>query len=72
MKHLHCSILLLFSIEVTSDDGSDDDNGAVTALAILFAIAVIGLVISVVIIVFLVVKLKQSRYAANRIYFVRM
>ena len=40
---------------------SDDNAGVIIALAILFAIAVIGLIIAIVIIVILVVKLKQSR-----------
>ena len=38
------------------------------ALAILLAIAVIGLVISVVIIIFFVVKLKQSRCVVTSIH----
>ena len=53
----------------SSDSSSDNNNGAVIALAVLFAIAVIGLVISIVIIVFLVGKLKkQSRYVVTSIH----
>ena len=58
----------MFSIEVRSDSGSDDNNGVIIALATLLAIAVIGLVISVVINVFLVVQRKQSRCIVTSIH----
>ena len=57
--------VLLFSIEISSDDGSDDNNGVIIALAILLAIAVIGLVISVVI---NVIQRKQSRCVVTSIH----
>ena len=49
-------------------DDSDDNNGVITALATLLAIAVIGLVISIVINVFLVVQHKQSRCVVTSIH----
>ena len=68
MRHLHHIAIYVFYIEVSSDSGSDDNNGAVIALATLLAIAVIGLVISVVINVFLVVQRKQSRCVVTSIH----
>ena len=44
-----------------NDDISDDDNGMNIVLVTLLVITIIGLVTSIVINVFLVVKLKQSR-----------
>ena len=64
---IELSINIIF-LGASSDGNSDDNNGVIIALAILFAIAVIGLVISVVINVFLVVKLKQSRYVVTSIH----
>ena len=60
--------ILLFSIEISNDGSSDDNNGVIIALAALLAIAVIGLVISVVINVFLVVQRKQSRCVVTSIH----
>ena len=59
---------VLFSVDVSSDYCSDDNNGVNIALTTLLAIAVIGLVISVVIIVFLVVQRKQSRCVVTSIH----
>ena len=60
--------MLFINIEVSSDGSSDDNNGVIIALATLLAIAVIGLVISVVINVFLVVQRKQSRCVVTSIH----
>ena len=51
----------MFSAETNSCNDPDDDNGLITALATLLVIAVIGLVISIVIIVFFVLQCKKSR-----------
>ena len=59
------TVLLLFSIEISSDGCSDDNNVVIIALATLLAIAVIGLVISVVI---NVVQRKQSRCVVTSIH----
>ena len=45
----------------SSCDDSSDDSGVIIALGALLAVAVIALVISIVINVFVIVKLKQSR-----------
>ena len=58
----------MFSVGASSDGSSDDNNGVIIALATIATIAVIGLVISVVINVFLVVKLKQSRCVVTSIH----
>ena len=66
--------MLLFLIVTSSQpsdgscDNSSDDNGVITALAALLAIAVIGLVISIVINVFVIKKLKQSRCVVTSSY----
>ena len=46
---------------ISNDNSSDDSDGAVTALAVLFSIAVIGLAISIGINTILFLKLIQSR-----------
>ena len=56
---IFCVIVL---IGASSDSSSDDNNGTIIALATILAIAVSGLVISVVINVFFIVQCKQSRY----------
>ena len=60
--------ILYFSLDISSTDplvsssGDNDDNdGAVIALSTLFALAVVGLVDSMLINAFLFVKLKRSR-----------
>ena len=50
-----------------SDSGSDDSSAVNITLATLVAIAVIGLVISVMINFFVIVKQKQSRYVVPNI-----
>ena len=60
---------ILFSAEADSND-SDDNNGVIIALATVMAIAVIGLVISIVINVFIIVKLKQSRCVVTSTFYV--
>ena len=55
----------MFLIEVSGDSGSDDNNVVIIALATSLAIAVIGLVISVVI---NVIQHKQSRCVVTSIY----
>ena len=63
------SIILIVTPNDSSSDGSlDDNNGVIIALAVLFAITVIGLVISVVINVFFVVQRKQSRCVVTGIH----
>ena len=57
-------LILVFQIGI-GDGGSDDNNGAVIALAVLLAFSIIGLVISVMINIFLVRKLKQPRYVVT-------
>ena len=53
---------IIASTEANCGDDSDDNNGAITALTTIMVIAIIGLMISKVINVFLIgVKLKQSR-----------
>ena len=66
---LHVARILtkLFSIEANNGDDPDDDNGVITGLATVMAIAVIGLVISFVINVFVIVKVKQSRCVVTSI-----
>ena len=59
---------LLFVIVDSTDGGSDDNNGVNIVLVTLLAIAVIGLVISVVINVCLVVQRKQSRFVVFLVY----
>ena len=59
----------MFSAETNSCDSCDDpddDNGLITVLATLLAIAVIGLVISIVINVFFVVQRKRSWCVVTR------
>ncbi len=56
---IFCVIVL---IGASSDSSSDDNNGTIIALATILAIAVSGLVISVIINVFFIVQRKQSRY----------
>ena len=64
---LHCMYLgdyiasYVVSTEANSDDDPDDCNGVIITSITLLAIAIIGLVISIVINVFLVVQCKQSR-----------
>ena len=60
--------MLFINIGASSDGSSDDNNGVIIALATLLAIAIIGLVISVVINVFLVVQHKQSRCVVTSIH----
>ena len=48
--------------------GSDDNSAVVITLATLVAIAIIGLVISVMINVLVIVKQKQSRYVVPNIH----
>ena len=55
-------------VEANSGDDSDDNNGVIIALATVMVIAIIGLVISIVINVFLGVKLKQSRCVVTSSY----
>ena len=55
----------MFSIEVSGDSGLDNNHGVNIALATLLAIAVIGLVISVVI---NVIQRKQSRCVVTSIH----
>ena len=50
------------------NNSSDDNNGVNITLGTLLAITVIGLVISIVIIVFFVVRCKQSRCVVSSIY----
>ena len=57
-------------LEANCGDDSDDNNGVITALATVMVIAVIGLVISIVINVFLGVKLKQSRCVVTSMHFI--
>ena len=76
--HSHSSndvIVLIVTSSQPSDsscdcscDCSSDDNGVIIALATLLAIAVIGLVISIVINVFFVVQRKQSRCVVTSIH----
>ena len=54
--------------EATSSDDSDDYDVVITALVTLLIIAVIGLVISIVINVFVIVKLKQPRCVVTTIH----
>ena len=57
--------ILLFSTESDSEDGSDDNNAVIIALATLLATVVLGLLSCMVINVLLVVKLKQLRCVSN-------
>ena len=57
--------LICFLIGANCDSCSNDYNGIIIALATLLTIAIIGLVISVVINVFLVVQHKQSRFVVT-------
>ena len=64
-------MMLLFLIVTSthsSDSSSDDCNGVNIALVTLLVIAVIGLVISIVINVFVIRKLKQSRCVVTSIH----
>ena len=56
---------LLFSTESDSEDGSDDNNAVIIALATLLAIVILGLFSCMVINMLLVVKLKQLRCVSN-------
>ena len=58
----------IVSLEANNGDDSDDSNGANTGLATVMVITIIGLVISIVINVFLGVKLKQSRCVVTSIH----
>ena len=49
-------------------DNTDDNNGVNIALATIMVIAIIGLVTSIVINVFVIVKLKQSRCVVTSIH----
>ena len=68
MLHIFYSSATSNCLNDTSSDGSlnestsDDNNGMIIALTTTLVIFLIGLVISVVINVFFVVKQKQSRY----------
>ena len=53
----------------SSNSGSDDNSAVNITLATSVAIAVIGLVISVMINFFVIVKHKQSRYVAPNIHY---
>ena len=58
-----------FSVETSfTCDDSDDNNGVIIALATLLVIAIIGLVISIVVNVFLVVQRKKSRCVVSSSY----
>ena len=61
---MHTSILL-FSTELDSEDGSDDNNAVSIALATLLATVILGLLSCMVVNVLLVVKLKQLRCVSN-------
>ena len=65
---LTVTYLILFSLDIStnrplasSSDDNDNNDGSVIALSILFALAVIGLVASILINVFLTIKLKRSK-----------
>ena len=60
--------MYIVSVEAKCSDDSDDNNGVITALATVMVIAVIGLVISIVINVFLAVQRKQSRCVVTSIH----
>ena len=52
---------VICSNSISNDDSSGDNDGAVTALAVLFSVAVIALAISIGINIILFLKMKQSR-----------
>ena len=56
-------------LEERCEDDSDVNNGVIIGLATLLVIAVIGLVISIVVIVFFVVQRKRSRCVVTSIIF---
>ena len=58
----------MVAVEASSCSSSDDNNGVIIALATVMVIAIIGLVISIVINVFVVRKLKQSRCVVTSIH----
>ena len=53
---------------IKDSNSSDDNNGVNIVLGTLLAITVIGLVISIMIIVFFFVRRKQSRCVVTNIY----
>ena len=53
------------SDNISNNGSSNDNDGAVVALAVLFSLAVIGLVISIGINILLVKKPKKSRYVVT-------
>ena len=62
------SLFLIVTSSQSTDSCSDDCNGVNIALATVMAIAIIGLVISIVINVFVIRKLKQLRCVVTSIH----